>query len=250
MIRERKALPETVGALFDTAFGAFGRRIGLYAGIALGGFIIQGAVAAALGLVHGQRELVSLTSILASVFIDAFIMGVVTIGVVNDLAGDDPLSSRDIADAAMRRLLPLIGVNAVVAFTFVETAGAVLLPSIVSFALLVLPISTLWAVMDFATVVCAIEPGAGALLIALSVGKSFRLGLAAPNFGRTVLLGLVTLPPFLLQIVLFDQLQLRHVRGLDFWASVPIDAIAVGPIQAVFTVFYLDFVRRAAAAGR
>jgi hypothetical protein len=29
-----------------------------------------------------------------------------------------------------------------------------------------------------------------------------------------------------------------------FWANVPLDAIALGPLQALSTVFYLDFLRR------
>jgi len=47
-----------------------------------------------------------------------------------------------------------------------------------------------------------------------------------------------------------DQLALRHIGCVAFWSDVPIDELTVGPLQAVFTVFYLDFVRRVDAATR
>jgi hypothetical protein len=48
-------------------------------------------------------------------------------------------------------------------------------------------------------------------------------------------------------MILSDQLGLRKVAASDFISVVPIDALLTGPLQAGFTIFYLDFVRRCAA---
>jgi hypothetical protein len=50
--------------------------------------------------------------------------------------------------------------------------------------------------------------------------------------------------PTLVETVLGDQLAIRRVAGSQFIANIPIDALVTGPLQAIFTVFYLDFVRR------
>jgi hypothetical protein len=81
-----------------------------------------------------------------------------------------------------------------------------------------------------------------------SFAQSIRLALFPTNFGRTVLVGITTLVPLLLTSVLFDQMGIHHVREAGFWANVPVDAITVGPLQAIFAVFYLDFIRRLKAA--
>jgi len=40
-------------------------------------------------------------------------------------------------------------------------------------------------------------------------------------------------------------LQAHAVPNAWFWASVPLDMLTLGPLQALATVFYIDFLRRA-----
>ena len=40
-------------------------------------------------------------------------------------------------------------------------------------------------------------------------------------------------------------LQPHNVANLDFWSGIPLDMLTLGPLQAIATVFYVDFLRRA-----
>ncbi|GAC1413668.1 MAG: hypothetical protein NVSMB64_23900 [Candidatus Velthaea sp.] len=245
---ERKSLPESIGALFDTAFALYGRRFALYATVTLAGFIIQ-AAAAALFAAAFPHVLAYAVAVL-NVIVDAFIAGVVTIGVLTDAARADDVSGNDIVTAASGRLLPLIVVNFLVALTQLVVAPVYAVPADLTLCALMLPIvAVIYGTLGFATVIAAGDTATSkSMLFVRSIGQSFRLALAGQNLGRTALLGLCVLPVSLLQVVVLDQMQVRHMRGFDFLANVPIDALVVGPLQAVFTVFYLDFVRRIEAA--
>ena len=91
------------------------------------------------------------------------------------------------------------------------------------------------------------EKTAPGVLVLASIGRSIALALARQNFGRLVVLAIVAVLPTLLETVLSDQLELRRVAAWQFIANIPIDALVTGPLQAIFTVFYLDFVRRSSA---
>ena len=80
-----------------------------------------------------------------------------------------------------------------------------------------------------------------------SIGRSISLALARQNIGRLIALAIVAVLPVLVQSILTDQLHLRKVAGWQFIGSIPIDALLCGPLQAIFTVFYLDFLRRTGA---
>jgi hypothetical protein len=248
MIEERKPLPESVGGLFDTAFSTYGRRFGLYAIVAIAGFAVQGIAAllfTAFG-VHEKNALV-LSESIVGIFVDAFILGVVSIGVIADVSGVQTDTSTILA-STIDRWLSLIGVNALINLIMIVPQVSVLASGVVSVFVFVLPVAALSGAIAFATVACAVDTSVPGLRIIGSFAQSIRLALAPPNFGRTVLIGIATLVPLLLQSVLSDQMGLRHVRGADFWANVPLDAIIVGPLQAIFAVFYLDFIRRLKAA--
>jgi hypothetical protein len=112
---------------------------------------------------------------------------------------------------------------------------------------LILPIVVFWGSVAYASVIAAIdEKTAPGLLIIASLGRSVSLALARQNFGRLTALAIVAVLPTLVEAVLSDQLELRKVAGWQFIANIPIDALVTGPLQAVFTIFYLDFVRRSA----
>jgi len=248
MIEERKTLPESVGGLFDTAFAMYGRRFGLYTVVALLGFGAQAVCAelfATLG-VHGDDPIFVLQSIVA-IFVDAFIVGVVAIGVIADLSVTEA-NAQNILASALERWPSLIAVSALIAIIMVVPQQAVAESGVGSFFLYVLPVAALSGAIVFATVACAADASILGLRIIGSFAQSIRIALFPTNFGRAVIIGIATLVPLLVQAVLLDQFSLRHVRGTLFWANVPVDVLSVGPLEAVFAVFYIDFVRRLKAA--
>ena len=95
--RDEIRLPESVGGLFELAFVSYGRRLPLYLGLAVSAFLVQGLLVLAapkLALaLHGlfaidpaKTEGIRTGLVLGANFvIDAFICGLVTIGVVADL---------------------------------------------------------------------------------------------------------------------------------------------------------------------
>ncbi|GAC1421261.1 MAG: hypothetical protein NVSMB5_14340 [Candidatus Velthaea sp.] len=247
---DRKSLPESVGALFDTAFSLYGRRFALYATVTLAGFIIQAGAAAVFATAF--PHVVPYAVAVLNVIVDAFIVGVVTIGVLADAGDSADVSGNDIAASTFGRLPVLIGVNFLVALIQLVIAPVYAVPTdLMLCALMLLVVAVIYGTLGFATVIAAGDAAASkGMLFLRSIGQSFRVAMAPQNLGRTALLGLCVLPVSLLQVVVLDQLQVRHVRGFDFLANIPIDALVVGPLQAVFTVFYLDFMRRIEAATR
>jgi len=248
--RDRPTLPEDVGGLFDFAFSIYGRRIGLYAGVAFGGLVIQAVAALVVSQAPTLQSLPSLLPIL-NVVVDAIIIGIVSIGMFADVATNTPLTTRQIVAATSERLPLLLCINLIVSFAAV-LAPADVSASEIGFAVFTLPlIAVFFGALGFATVIAAVEPSSSPFIsFVRSFGMSLRVSLVAPNFGRTAILGAGVLCVLLMEVVLRDQLKLRGVHGYEFWANIPLDALVVGPLQALFTVFYLDFKRRIEAAAR
>jgi hypothetical protein len=248
MIEEKQGLPESVGGLFDTAFALYGKRIGFYAAIAFAGFLIQGASAAIAYAFHIAALEAALIATVLNTIIDAFILGAVAIGVIADATGA-AATQNQIITTTVSRWPVLIAVYALINIVmFVSNPVA---PSIGLglFFLYLLPICALWATVALATVICSVDTTQPPIMrMIVSFGHSFRLALGPGNVGRTVILGIMVLIPILFQVVLGTQLASHHVAGADFWTDVPVDALVIGPFQAVFAVFYLDFVRRYNAA--
>jgi hypothetical protein len=62
---------------------------------------------------------------------------------------------------------------------------------------------------------------------------------------RVLILSFMTVPALMLPMILDDVLRLQAVPMHTFWASIPLDALLIGPYQALFTIFYLDLRARA-----
>jgi hypothetical protein len=248
MVEEQQDLPESVGGLFDTAFALYGKRVALYAALAFAGFSIQGASAAIVYAFHIAELEAALVETVVNTIVDAFILGAVAIGVVADATGT-AATQNQIITTTVSRWPTLIAVYALINIVMFESNPVAPNIGLGLFFLYILPICALWATVVLATVICSVDTTQPPVMrMIVSFGHSFRLALGPGNIGRTVILGLMILVPVLFQVVLGSQLISHHVAGADFWTVVPVDALLIGPFQAVFAVFYLDFVRRYNAA--
>jgi protein-S-isoprenylcysteine O-methyltransferase Ste14 len=243
MIEDRRPLPESSGALVQTAFRAYRRRFALYFGTAAGGLIAE-AVATCLAPEN--------TGVIdaGSIVVDSLIAAVVTLGVVADVREGDPLPDRAVAGRAVERWGLVAVVATLVQLITLSTSDAVFgTPESTGYGLLILPIVLVWGSLSFATVIATIDEKTPARVLAFSsIGRSFSLAIARQNWRRLAMLAIVAVLPVLVENVLMHQLELRKVAGSTFIANIPIDALVSGPLQAVFTIFYLDFVRRSSGS--
>jgi hypothetical protein len=245
MVDERLPLPESVGALTHVALQAYRRRFPLFFGMACTGLVFEGLIAylrpGDVGFFYA-----------GSIVVDSLLAALVTVGVVADLRDGDRLTNGTVATRAFGRWGIVAAVTTLVDIVTFFSSNAVFgPPESTAYGLLSLPIVVLWGSVSFASVIAAIdEQSAPLTLVFSSIGRSIALAFARQNFGRLTLLAIVAVVPMLVEAVLSDQLELRKVAGWQFIANIPIDALVTGPLQAVFTVFYLDFVRRTAGPRR
>jgi hypothetical protein len=238
---ERSPLPESAGSLFDAAARAYGRRLWLYLGLALFALAIQATSKHLLPKDQGVE-------LALNVILDAFIAAAVSIGVVSDLG---PATTRPptsaVLSAALERWWIVAGTSVLLQFITATLQSGLVAPVDSLSYFLMGPIVVALGSLNFATVIGALDrKSSPELLVLSSIGRSMMLAFARPNIGRLVVLSIVAAVPIFLQLVLADQLQIRKVASAEFLGNVSIDALVTGPLQALFTVFYLDFVRRAA----
>jgi hypothetical protein len=239
--RDEIRLPESTGGLFELAFVSYGRRLPLYLGFAALALAVQCVLTFAcpknLGLM-----------VAANMVLDGFLCGLVTVGIVADLRSREPRDTRAIIGDTVARWWVLVLVYTVTEVVVVQSLLETLEPQD-PMMLFLSPIYLLfWAAISLATVVAAVDRTTNeALLPILSIGRSLQIGLPFVNLRRLSLFALALLLPLVVEILLQNVLTMRHVRDAGFWANAPIDALTVGPLQAIATIFYLDFVRRLAA---
>ncbi len=239
MLEERRPLPESIGGLIDTAARAYRRRFRLYFGTAMAGLVAE---AIASYLLPNDAGLLQAGSIV----VDSAICALVTIGIVADMRSDDRPTDGAVASRALARWGIVAVVTTLVNIVTLFTSDAVLgPPEDTAYGFLILPIVVAWGSLGFASVIAATDDKTSSFLLAFSsLGRSALLALARPNLGRLVVLAVVAVLPMFVEKVLVDQLELRKIAGSQFVGSIPIDALVTGPLQALFTVFYLDFMRR------
>lgn len=241
-----KRAPLGFSKLLDGALGAYRRRFGLYLLVALGAFALQ-----LIAMPFAQYEAVDAhvwVAILVTSLADAFVIGVVCIGVARDATAEET-SPAAILSTALERLWAIFIVE-----VLVQVLEAMLIPAFTSlegsyYGLLVAPAALFYGALQSAVVIASIDPDANSgLIIAKSIGRSFFLSLTGGNIGRTALIGLIAIAPALLEFVLIDLLHARHIAHPTFWGNVPVDMLVVGPLSALVAIFYLDLVKRAKAA--
>ena len=239
MSGDENGLPATIAGLFGTAFALYGRRVGLYALLAVCALAVEYVVDIALdrdfGLVVGLHIVLS-----------AFIAATVSIGVAYDLARKEADWSTIVTAAALR--WGVVAIVGFVGYLLLELFAPFLFlpPEQTVFGLLVLPFIVLWGAVWVAQVAAAIEPAKSRLTLPLrALGKGVAVSARFVNLGRLLVLSIVLILPFLVETALLAQLQAHAVPNDWFWASVPLDMLTLGPLQALATVFYIDFLRRA-----
>jgi hypothetical protein len=236
-------LPESAGGLILLAFQAYGKRIGAYTALAVVCLAVEGLVELAwpgnLGAMFG-------TSLCADALIAAF----VTIGVITDL-GTQAQATRTIFAHAVQRWWVLAAIGFVqllleLLFSAIEggtSPGAAL--DVLSTILTGVIITLISCALNMGTVVGAIDATTRSLLIVpASIGRGLAVSLAWPNLSRLMMLAALFVLPMIVAGALDTEFAHLHVAHAMFWADAPIDAFTTGPLQALFSVFYLDFVRR------
>ena len=239
MIGDDKGLPASITGLFGTAIGLYARRFPYYALLTLIAIGVQYVVDTQVMLDSGL--LVGL-----DVVVGSFLAATVSIGVAFDLAGKEADWSRIMTAASLRwGVVTLISLIALlVQWLFIPY---VLLPADdTAYGLLLLPFIVLWGAISLATVVAAIEPTQSRLRLPLiALGKALAVSAQFVNLGRLMVLSVLLSLPLFAELLLAAYLKSHNVGDLDFWSDVPIDMITLGPLQAIATVFYVDFLRRA-----
>jgi hypothetical protein len=240
-------LPPSIGGLIDLAFEAYVERAPLYIGLAVLVFVVCGAVDVAWSVFGGAPELKPIAWSLASVFVDAFVVAVVAVGVGTRIAGANG-TPRAILGGAVERWLPVLGAMIIVQFIDAITSigGAIgCLPDPPAAAIITAPVTwLLWGAMGLAGPVAALNGDRPTLAILTGFGRALAISLRVQNLPRLCLVAFATIVPVLLEEVLVDVLGRHGIPDGIFWAQVPIDALAVGPLAALQTVFALDFARR------
>ena len=239
MISDENRLPKSVAGLLGVAGTLYARRAGLYIALAAVALAIQYVVG--VWLPHSDGLITGL-----GIIVDAYFVGAVSIGVAFDLAGK-PADWSTVLLAAHERWGVVSIVALAYSFCFWILAPNVFgAPADTGFGFLILPIVVFWGAVSLGQVVAAIEPVKTQLTLPfLAIGKGMAVAFRWPNLGRLVLLSLVIVLPTVGTAFLGGVLMHHHVHDATFWSNVPLDALTVGPVQALSTVFYVDFLRRA-----
>jgi len=239
VISEEEGLPKTVFGLFGVAGALYARRIPLYISLAAIALAVQYVVGVILphsdGLVTGL-----------GIVIDAFFVAAVSIGVAFDLAGKQVDWSTVLMAASERWGVVSVVCVAYWLVFFALAPNVFGQPEDTGYGVFVLPIVVLWGAVSLGQVVASIEPVKTSFALPfLAIGKGMTVSLRWANVGRLVLLSLIVVLPTVATGILATALASHHVHDAAFWGNVPLDALTVGPIQALSTVFYVDFLRRA-----
>jgi len=239
VIGDDKGLPGSISGLFVTACTLFVRRFVLYGSLAFFAFAVQLVVDLAViqdtGLATGLE-----------IIVDSFVLATVSIGVAFDIARKDADWSTIFNAASLR--WGVVAVIGGVNWLFYELLwpGMFLPPEQTGYGLMLIPIVVLMGALGMAQVVAAIDPVKSRLTLPfVALAKGLLVSLQFINLGRLMLFSVLLTLPLFISTVLGAYLAQHHYADADFWASVPLDALTMGPLQALATVFYIDFLRRA-----
>jgi hypothetical protein len=249
---EGERLPPSIGGLVDFAYASYAARAGLYLGLALAVFLVGTAVefaipAAKLDTPNGALKLFAIQ--FAALCADAYVIAAVALGVGARVAGEPP-SSRQIAGKALTRWLSVLATLMIVQLVVVYTApvsGLGPLPQPAGLAFFTAPLVWLiWGILSLAPPIAALADERPAFAIFAGLTRALSYSMRAQNLPRLIFVAFVSIVPNLLQVIVEDVLVKHNVPRPFYWADIPIDALTVGPVAALQTVFVIDFARRAA----
>ena len=249
---QSERLPHSIGGLLGFALSAWFSNAPLYVALAIGVFAAYAVVeylvpSASPKTPLGEFKLYVL--LYTGLFADALVVAAVALGVAARAAGM-PASPAALAGAAVERWLPVIAV------TFLAQTVALLTSPLAGFAQVngvprgVLYVTApltwiLWGILTLTGPLVALAANRGVLSVVMGFGRAFAVSLDRKNALRLCVLGAVVVLPTLLQSVVQNVLEQRHVTHSIFWSEEPVDAITIGPVTAIATAFALDFARRA-----
>ncbi len=239
MIRDESRLPKSLIGLFGVAGGLYARRAPLYLALAAIALAVQYVVDVLLP--HTDGLVIGL-----AIIVDAYFVAAVSIGVAFDLAEKEADWSTVLLAANERwGVVSVVGLVYQFVFFYLEP-NVFGTPDDTGYGLLMLPIIVFWGAISLGQVVAAIEPVKTQLSLPfVALGKGMAVGLRRANLLRLVLLSLIIVLPTVAEGALGQLFALHHVRDASFWSGIPLDALVLGPIQALSTVFYVDFLRKA-----
>ena len=255
---EEERLPHSVSGLFGFALRSWAAYAPLFVVLAIGVFGVWSLVeylvpAAAPETAQGQFK--AYTMIFASTFGDAFVIAAVALGVAARLGRTD-VTPRALLGIAVERWLPVIAVSILVLSVQMLTddfsgLGPTTVPRAVVYVTAPI-VWIMWAAIGLAPPLVALDRNRTSLAVLLGFVRAFTLPLRPENLIRLCILAVVTIAPNVLAALLQDSLAGGHLTlYVFFWSNAPIDALTVGPLAAIQTVFALDFARRAGvSAGR
>jgi hypothetical protein len=239
VIGDDKGLPVSIAGLFGAALRLYARRFPLYALLTILAIAVQ-------YVVDTQVMLDSGLMIGLDIVVGAFLAACVSIGVAFELAGKEADWSRIMTAASLR--WGVVTLMMLIAWLVEELymPYIALPPDDTAYGLLLLPFIVLSGAVSLASVVAAIEPTQSRLRLPLiALGKALAVAAQFVNLGRLVVLSVLLTIPLFLEMLLAAYLHAHNVADIDFWTDVPIDMITLGPLQAIATIFYVDFLRRA-----
>lgn len=233
----RRRSPLSIGGIVDLALEAYRSDLRFYLVLLIAAFAVQALVALPLGASDAAQWWLQAANLAA----DAFLAGCVSVGVAARMR-EEPLSPRAIISRIARRWWAIALVDLIVwlirALTFGFVFGGV---DATGYYMLVLPTLVLWGSLLCADVIASIDEDTPPVALpGFALIRSILLSWKSRNLWRVTLLSAMTVPALMLPMVLDDVLKLHGVPLHGFWSSIPLDALLVGPYQALFTVFYLD----------
>jgi hypothetical protein len=245
---DEKRLPTTIGGLVDLAFAAYLERAPLYLGLALAAFALQAAVEFALPawkLESPEGAIKEYTLLFLSVLLDSIVITAVALGIATRVAGKTA-APRAIAVATAARWPAAFFASLFWAVVFLDTAGFGAVGPLLDPPALLLVTAPLcwllWGALALAVPIAALSPERAPLAAMHGIMRALSLSFHRANFARLIIVAFASIVPLMLVSILGDPR--FHVTRV-FWTDVPIDALTVGPLAALQTVFALDFARRA-----
>ena len=230
MIGDEKGPPASLTGLFATAYRLYVHRVGLYVSLAIAAFAVQAIVDLAVMRDDGL-------AIGLNIIVGSFVMAAVSIGVAFDLAQKDADWSTIFNSASLRWGVVVIvnGVYYVLYRLFWPSLFAP--PEETGYGFLLIPFVLLLGAITLATVVAAIDPAKSRLTLPLvALAKGFVVSAQFVNLGRLMMFSVLLMLPMIAETFLELQLIRRGVFEAGFWAAIPLDAITIGPLQALATV--------------
>ncbi len=180
-----------------------------------------------------------------NILFDSITITAVALGTATRIAGETAGSRAIVAALASRWpaafLASLVAAAAFSMLAPISGFGPPLDPPVL--AVITVPVCWIfYGAISLAPPIAALSPERPLLAALHGVGRALTLSFHRANIARLAIVTFASVLPLLVEAILGDPR--FHVPRL-FWVNIPVDALTVGPLAALQTVFALDFARRA-----